>query len=206
MLWIFLLKGIAVGFCIAAPVGPIGALCIRRSLTEGRLVGFVTGLGAATADAAYGGVAGFGLRAVSGFLIRETFWFELVGGVVLCGLGVRIFRSPAVEPAAGARAAGLRAAYWSTLLLTLTNPTTILSFIALFAGFGLSAIPHSLAAGLLVAGVFLGSALWSLLLSSGVGWFRARASSTWLRAVNRFSGGVILVSGIYALLLCLRKG
>ena len=199
MLLVLFLKGMAVGVCIAAPVGPIGVLCIRRSLADGRLVGFVTGLGAATADAAYGGVAGFGLRTVSGFLIRGRFWFGLVGGVLLCGLGVRTFLRRPVDQAAAPRTGTLFSTYLSTLLLTLTNPTTIVSFLALFAGFGLGALPDSLMAGTLVAGVFVGSALWFLLLSGGVGRLRTRAGSTWMQTVNRVSGGLIFASGLYAL-------
>jgi threonine/homoserine/homoserine lactone efflux protein len=163
----FMLKGMAIGFAIAAPVGPIGILCIRRSLAEGRQIGLATGLGAATADAAYGCVAAFGLATVSGFLVGQRWWLAFLGGLFLCYLGVRTFISkPAVE-AAEVRGSGLLSAYFSTLLLTLTNPMTILSFAAVFAGFGLGATPDYLAASALVAGVFLGSALWWLLLCCG---------------------------------------
>ena len=156
----FLLKGMAIGFAIAAPVGPIGVLCIRRSLAEGRRIGLTTGLGAATADAAYGCVAAFSLTAISGFLIGQRDWLAFLGGLFLCYLGARTFASKPMEQAAEIRGCGLASAYLSTLLLTLTNPTTILSFVAVFAGFGLGATPDYLDACALVAGVFLGSALW----------------------------------------------
>src|SRR5688572_6978734 len=128
----FLLKGLAIGFCIAAPVGPIGVLCIRRSLAEGTLIGLATGLGAATADAAYGCVAAFGLTAISDFLVGQKFWLGLLGGIFLCYLGVRTFFT---KPAPGMESrlqavSGLGSAYVSTLFLTLTNPMTILSFVA----------------------------------------------------------------------------
>src|SRR5690242_16206394 len=160
----FLAKGLAIGFCIAAPVGPIGVLCIRRSLAEGRWIGLVTGLGAATADAAYGAVAAFGLTAMSGFLVAQRAWLALAGAVFLCYLGIRTIISKPAAAAARAAAAGMSAAYASTLFLTLTNPMTILSFAAVFASIGLAVPPDYFSAGLMVAGVFTGSALWWLLL------------------------------------------
>jgi threonine/homoserine/homoserine lactone efflux protein len=195
----FLLKGIIIGFSIAAPVGPIGILCIRRSLADGRQIGLATGLGAATADAAYGAVAGFGLTVISRFLVGHRSWLEFLGGLFLCYLGIRTFFSKPVEQAAEVRGGGLSGAYLSTLFLTLTNPMTILSFVAVFAGFGLGASPDYFSAGLLVAGVFIGSALWWLLLSSGVAVFRSRLSANWMRGINRLSGGVILAFGLYSL-------
>src|SRR5882724_10962833 len=124
----FMLKGMAIGFAIAAPVGPIGVLCIRRSLAQGRQIGLVTGLGAATADAAYGCVAALGLTAVSGFLVGQRGWLAFLGGLFLCYLGIRTFIRRPAEQAAEVRDDGFLSAYFSTLLLTLTNPTTILSF------------------------------------------------------------------------------
>jgi threonine/homoserine/homoserine lactone efflux protein len=199
MALVFFLKGMIIGFSIAAPVGPIGVLCIRRSLTDGRWVGLATGLGAATADAAYGCVAGFGLTAVSSFLVNHRFWLGLIGGVFLCCLGVRTFLSKPAEQAADVLRGGRLSAYVSTLLLTLTNPMTILSFVAVFAGFGLATSPDYLAAAFLVLGVFAGSALWWLILSSGAALFRSRVTSAWMHVVNRLSGAVIFTFGLYAL-------
>jgi threonine/homoserine/homoserine lactone efflux protein len=184
----FLFKGIIIGFSIAAPVGPIGVLCIRRSLAEGRQIGLATGLGAATADAAYGCVAGFGLTVISSFLVGQRFWLSLIGGLFLCYLGIRTFMSKPAERAAEVRGGGLFSAFLSTLFLTLTNPMTILSFVAVFAGFGLGASPDYLSASILVAGVFVGSAL-----------FRERVSEGWMQTINRLSGGIILAFGLYAL-------
>jgi threonine/homoserine/homoserine lactone efflux protein len=199
MLTNYVLKGIAIGFAIAAPVGPIGVLCIRRSLAEGQQMGFATGLGAATADAAYGCVAGFGLTVVSSFLVGQRWWLGLLGGLFLCYLGIRTLLTRPAEKAAEVGGGGLLSAFFSTCLLTLTNPMTILSFVAVFAGFGLGTSPNYLSACALVAGVFVGSALWWLLLSSGVALLRSRVNSNWMRAVNRLSGVIILTFGLYSL-------
>ena len=201
----FLLKGVVIGFSIAAPVGPIGVLCIRRSLAQGRETGLVTGLGAATADAGYGYVAAFGLTAISSFLVGQRLWLGLLGGLFLCYLGVRTFRSRPAEQAADLHGNGLIAAYLSTLLLTLTNPMTILTFMAVFAGLGLGRSPDYFSAGAMVAGVFVGSALWWLLLSSAVALFRSRVTSDWMRAVNRLAGGVMIAFGLYSLSTVLGK-
>ncbi len=194
----YFLKGVAIGFSIAAPVGPIGVLCIRRSLADGTWKGFAAGLGAATADAAYGCVAGFGLTAVSGFLVRHQTPLGLVGGAFLCCIGIRTFLSrPAQE--APAAADGMLAAYGSTLLLTLANPATILSFAAVFSAIGLGISADYPGAARLVLGVFAGSALWWLILSGGVGLLRSRVTPAWLRGINRLSGCVLAGFGIYAL-------
>lgn len=195
----FLFKGFAIGLSIAAPVGPIGLLCIRRSLEQGRTAGLVSGLGAATADAAYGCIAGFSLTTVSGFLLAHALWLRLGGGVALCYLGAHTFLSAPAQREAQASDDGLLSLYFSTLLLTLANPTTILSFVALFAGFGLATSPSYMAAGTLVAGVFIGSGFWWLFLSTSVSLMRHRLSDGWMRTVNRLSGAAIVVFGLYAL-------
>ncbi|SPE51057.1 putative threonine efflux protein [Verrucomicrobia bacterium] len=195
----FMLKGLAIGFCIAAPVGPIGLLCIQRSLAEGRRVGLVTGLGAASADAAYGCVAGFGLTAVSSFLVSIKFWLGLIGGLFLCYLGVRTFLSKPAKEAAKPGGNGLLSAYLSTLVLTLTNPMTVLSFVLVFAGLGLGTSSNYRAGAALVAGVFLGSALWWLLLSSAAGFFQSRLTAAWTQRVNPASGALIFGFGLCSL-------
>ena len=197
----FFLRGLLIGFSIAAPVGPIGVLCIRRTLAEGRAAGLISGLGAATADALYGCVAGFGLTFISGILIRQQTALRLAGGAFLVYMGIRTFLARPAEQAASSKTGGLLAAYASTFLLTLTNPLTILSFAAVFAGLGLAGGggDHASAA-MLVLGVFCGSALWWCLLSGGVSLFRARLNLRALRWVNRLSGVVIAGFGIAALL------
>jgi threonine/homoserine/homoserine lactone efflux protein len=194
----FFAKGVVIGFSIAAPVGPIGVLCIRRSLSDGALKGFSAGLGAATADALYGCVAGFGLTAVSGFLVQHRVGLGLAGGGFLCYLGARTLLSRP-GPAAPARGDSHLAVYASTLLLTLANPATILSFAAVFSALGLGISADYLGAGALVGGVFAGSALWWLILSGGVGLLRSRVDASWMRAVNVASGCVLVCFGIYAL-------
>ncbi len=194
-----MLKGLAIGFSIAAPVGPIGVLCIRRSLSEGRQVGLATGLGAATADAIYGCVAAFGLTAVSSALVGHRSWLGFSGGLFLCYLGVRTFMSGPAARVAEIRGHGLLAAYLTAFFLTLANPMTILSFVAVFAGFGLGSSPSYLAAGVLVTGVFIGSALWWLLLSGGVGLLQSRVGPGWMQLINRLSGCIIFAFGIYSL-------
>ena len=195
----FFLKGLAIGFSIAAPVGPIGVLCIRRTLTNGRASGLASGLGAATADAVYGCVAGFGLTFVSNTLISQQLWFRLVGGVFLCYLGLKTLLAKPAEEAAPAGANSLISAYTSTFFLTLTNPMTIISFAAIFAGLGGSS-GNYVSAALLVLGVFIGSALWWLTLSTGVSTFRTKVTPDGLRWVNRISGLVIAAFGLLALL------
>ena len=147
-------KGCVLGLSVAAPVGPIGVLCIRRSITEGRLVGFVSGLGAATADAGSGALGGAGLTVVADFLVRQQRWLGLVGGGFLCWMGGSTFRSRPADHAASADARGLGSACFTTFALTSTDPMTILSFAELFAGAGSGEAAGSpAAAALLVAGV-----------------------------------------------------
>jgi threonine/homoserine/homoserine lactone efflux protein len=194
-----LLKGLAVGLAIAAPVGPIGLLCIRRTISGGRRYGLASGLGAATADACYGVIAGFGLSFLSRFLVAQHFWLTLGGGVFLCYLGARTALARPPEPAVGAEPGSLRSAFFSTLLLTLANPMTIMSFTAVFAGLGLGTRPAYGLATAMVTGIFLGSALWWLLLSSATSLLRARLSASWLRAVNWVSAALLLAFGLHAL-------
>jgi threonine/homoserine/homoserine lactone efflux protein len=197
----FLLGGIILGFSIAAPVGPIGVLCIRRTLAEGRASGLASGLGAATADAIYGCVAGFGLTFISSFLVNQQGWLRLVGGAFLCYLGIRTFLGRPADQAAPAQGNGLIGAYGSTFLLTLTNPMTILSFTAVFAGLGMADTGSDCgSAAVLVLGVFIGSTLWWLGLSSIVSLFRTRFDARALRWVNRASGIIIAGFGLFALL------
>lgn len=175
MIGSYFLQGMVLGFSIAAPVGQIGVLCIRRTLADGRAYGLASGLGAATADALYGSLAAFGLTFVSGLLLSNQFWLRLLGGIFLLTMGVRTFTGKPPTADAAPRGSSLLSAYGSTFLLTLANPTTILSFAAIFAGVGIATGSRDYgSSALLVLGVFAGSALWWLLLSSFVGMFRAR--------------------------------
>ncbi len=197
-----LTRGFVLGFTIAAAVGPISLLCIRRTLAEGRVVGFVSGLGVATADATYGALAAFGLTAVTGLLVDGRRVLGVVGGLFLLWLAWRTFRAvPGAATASGdtreggSRRGGLPGAYLSTLGLTLTNPMTILSFAALFVGLGVTG-RDAAAATLLTGGVFLGSAAWWVVLVGVVGALRTRVTPAALRRVNLVSG---LLIGAFAL-------
>ena len=167
---------------------------------KGRSSGLVSGLGAATADALYGMVAGFGVTMISNYLVSQQKWLRFVGGTFLLYLGLKMFfRKPAAEPV-NVESAGLAGDYASTFFLTLTNPATILSFTAVFAGLGLGGASNDRAtAAFLVAGVFLGSALWWLLLSSGTSLFRQRFDGRTLRAVDWLSGAILCGFGLFAL-------
>lgn len=193
----FFIKGLIFGFSIAAPVGPIGILCIRRSLAGGWMAGLLTGLGAATADAVYGCVAGLGIATVTGPLVAQRAWLQLFGGLFLCWLGMRIFLSRADEKAAPETSGNAAMGYLSALFLTLTNPMTILSFAAVFAGMGLGgADAGHMAAGWLVAGVFAGSMTWWITLSSASALFRTRVNPKAMGWINRFSGAVLAGFGL----------
>lgn len=197
LLW----RGVLIGFAIAAPVGPIGLLCIQRTLQDGRKFGFVSGLGAASADGIYGAIAGFGLTFVSSFLVAQQMWLALIGGFFLCFLGLRTFLAKPADKAVYAQRGGLFKAYAATFLLTLTNPITILSFIAIFAGLGLATADRSYDEAIsLVLGVFSGSVAWWLLLSGGVSLLRDRFNDRVMQWVNRLAGLIIIGFGVYTLL------
>ena len=192
MSWLFLLKGIAIGFAIAAPVGPIGVLCIRRTFADGQAAGFATGLGAATADAMYGAVAGFGLTAVSDFLLGWQMQLQVAGGLFLLALGVKTFFARPSSDSARMQGIGLAAAWATTVVLTLTNPATILSFAAVFAGAGLGQQTHGFGDALaIVLGVFAGSAAWWLLLTWFVARYARRHPDFASMADNRVGGAVV---------------
>ncbi|WP_397341745.1 LysE family translocator [Paenibacillus qinlingensis] len=203
-----LLKGLLLGFSIAAPVGPIGILCMRRTLTLGRLHGFLSGLGAATADAIYGFIAGFGLTLITSFLLDQKVILQLVGGLFLIYLGVQTFRSKPAAEAAKATGDTLFKSYASTLLLTITNPMTIMSFVGAFAGLGLGGSSDAgfSPAIALVIGVFTGSALWWLLLSLLVGLLRERLKGAAFLWINRISGAMLSVFGLFAVVGLLFRG
>lgn len=196
------LKGLLVGFAIAAPVGPIGILCIQRSLHDGFRVGLMTGLGAALADGTYGLVAGFGLTAISTMLVAHQFWIRLIGGLFLLYLGIKIFLTPLREKSSdGKPDKSSWHAFATTYFLTLTNPMTILSFVAIFAGLGLGSMGSNYFNALfLVVGITLGSAIWWLFLSGGVALIlHHRITPSTMRTINWLSGVIMLAFGAFAL-------
>jgi len=189
----FFIRGIIIGFAIAAPVGPIGVLCIQRTLNRGTSFGFVSGLGAATADAGYGIIAAFSVATVFNFLSAQKIWFSLAGGLYLGYLGIKTFRSVPENQIETSNSMGRLSAYFSIFFLTLTNPMTIFAFAAVFAGFGFGdTAGNYLNAVILVVGVFTGSAMWWLALSGTTGLIRHKFSAGHLGWINRISGTVIL--------------
>lgn len=193
------LKGMIIGLSIAAPVGPIGILCIRRTLAHGRIAGLLSGLGAASADAVYGIIAGFGMTVITNILIGHKQWIGLIGGILLCCLGARVLVAKPAQEQATVKGRGLIGFYLSTLLLTLTNPMTIIFFMAVFASLGATAVQNTVTPWVLVSGVFAGSGAWWFALSFGVSIFRSRLNSGYLRLINIVSGSIIIFFGIGAI-------
>lgn len=194
-----MVKGIILGISIAAPVGPIGALCIQQSLQNGFLIGLFCGLGAAFADACYGAIAGFGLRVIQDFLLDHKTILGLIGGLFLCYLGIRTFFTSAhTKYDANQEAKSLGYSFISTFFLTLTNPMTILSFSAILANFTVNSSDMS-ASLVFVAGVLIGSSLWWLLLCGGVSLFRERINPKILASLNKISGIIIFAFGIQSI-------
>lgn len=192
--WIFV-KGVIVGFLIAAPVGPINVLCIRRTIVQGRIVGLVSGLGAAAADTFFGIIAAFGVAFVQKILLAERFWLSLAGAAVLAVIGLRILNAEPPRPAQTPDPPDLLHDFTSTFFLTLTNPVTILSFLAAFSAFGVGyedGDTIDVGEFLLVAGVFVGAAAWWLLLTEVVHLFHGRLPLGFLRWANHIAGAVIL--------------
>ncbi|MGD0338270.1 MAG: LysE family transporter [Bacteroidota bacterium] len=195
---IFFLKGLIIGFAMAVPIGPIGIMCIRKTLAEGHSHGMIIGLGAATADSLFGSIAAFGLTFVSDVIASQHFWLSLVGGGLLLFLGIRTYRAKRKDPIIPFDNKGLLGSYVSAFILALTNPVTIFAFVAVFAAFGLGHRLIIISACILVLGVFTGSCLWFLTLGYVATLFRKKLDSGGLRWVNRISGGLIILSGIAA--------
>ena len=200
------LQSFLIGISIAAPVGPIGVLCIRRTLADGRLAGFISGLGAASADAFYGAIAAFGLTFVSIFLTQQNFWLKLVGGIFLVFLGVRTILAPpkirTLKINKENTQSSLLSYYTSTFFLTITNPLTILSFAAIFAsisGNETNVASDYFASTIMVLGIFLGSCAWWFILSGVTGYFRTKMNDEIMVWINRISGAIITGFGFFAL-------
>jgi len=201
MAFILFLKGVIVGLSMAVPVGPIGILCIRRTLLEGRLFGFVSALGLATADVVFGCIAGFGLTFISDFLISQQFWFRLIGGLFLCVIGFRVLLTKFVEREAPPTGKGYLGAYTSMFFLTLTYPMTVLIFLGIFAGLGIGSTKGNyVSIASLVLGVFVGSILWWAILSTFVGSLRDKFKTQNWQWVNKVSGILITGFGLAVLL------
>jgi threonine/homoserine/homoserine lactone efflux protein len=192
------LKGFTIGLAIAAPVGPIGLLTIRRTLAFGRAAGFLTGLGAASADAIFGSIAAFGITAISSIMIGAKFWLGIIGGMFLIYLGWQTFKSKPAQHPAETQASSLNTMYFTTFALVLTNPISILYFVGIIASVGAANNPTS--ATWMVVGVFAGSALWWLTLASIANGLRNKINPRALKTINQVSGAVIAAFGIFAVI------
>lgn len=197
----FLLKGLLLGFSIAAPVGPIGLLCINKTLDKGKLSGFLSGMGAASADMIYGIIAAFSLTSISSILIKQSHIIKIVGGVFLLYLGINILLKKKANTSISTDSKNLYEDYASTFFLTITNPMTIISFTAVFAGLGIAETAKNiLSSSFLVLGVFIGSALWWLVLATGVAFISKKSNEKVLKFINIISGIIILIFAGYSLL------
>ncbi len=193
-----ILKSLALGFSIAAPVGPVGLLCIRRTLERGFKSGVISGLGAASADAVYGTIAAAGLTLVADFLAKQRLWLGLLGGAFLFYLGIKMFLSKPAEETSRGESKSLSGDFFSKFLLTLSNPMTIFAFVAIFGGFTVqSSAVYRFSTFLLVAGVFCGSALWWLGLGVMVNYLRQRLDQKVIFYINKIAALAIIGFALY---------
>jgi threonine/homoserine/homoserine lactone efflux protein len=195
---VLLARSIVLGFTVAAAVGPIALLTIRRTLAHGRTYGFASGLGVALADSTYAAIAAFGLTAVTSLLVGAKVVLGIVGGALLVYIGYRTIISRPTVAASAADRPGLLAAFASIYGLTLTNPLTIVTFVGLFAALGLSTDGY-VDAATMTAGVFTGSLAWWAVLVGVVGWLRSRVTRRGLMWVNRVSGVALVAFGLLAI-------
>jgi threonine/homoserine/homoserine lactone efflux protein len=198
-----LLDGIIVGFSASVPLGPIGVLCIQRTLNRGRLAGFVSGLGAAMSDTIYAIVAGFSLSLVLDVIEAQMFWLQLAGAIILIVMGVKIFlTNPAIQLRRQKnKNTSLIQDFVSTFIITITNPLAIFLFIAAFSVVGgEKQFDMQL---MLVSGVFIGAASWWLTLTSLVGLFRKKINLRRLYWINKIAGSTIVILVVVASLTLL---
>jgi threonine/homoserine/homoserine lactone efflux protein len=193
----YFVEGLMLGFAIAAPVGPIGVLCIRRTLHYGRLSGIYSGLGAASADMFYGLLAFLGINLLSDFLLSWQYWLRIGGGIFLIFWGIRIFLAKPRDQAKPVTHATYVKDFLSTFLLTLSNPLTIFAFLAIFAGLGVVKNVTN-RGGWLILGIFLGSCLWWFILCEAVAFIRKKANPNFMTWLSRIAGLVIIGFGIAA--------
>lgn len=201
--WTLLLNGVVIGIVVAAPIGPVNLICIRRTLAYGRTNGFLSGLGAAAGDGLFALVAAFGLTALSSLIIAVGPWVQAAGGVFLIGLGIHtFFHDPRTDADVDLKSRGkLLSAVAATFVLTITNPATMLAFIAIFGGVGglVTENPSMMTAAMLVLAVFTGSTLWWLAVTMTVGLLRHRMTDRMLVVINRVSGILIIGFGLVVL-------
>ena len=200
MNFVYFLEGAIVGFSLAAPIGPVGILCVRRTLEHGGRYGLVVGVSAAACDMVNGIVAAFGITAVSDFITLEQYWIRLVGGIILLVIGYAALRAHSLAHKAMKVPGGHTWTFFSTALLVFTNPLTLFAFAAAFAVIGVkNIVGHPVSGLMLVAGVFFGSLTWFVLLAGLVHFFREKVMQVGLTFVNRVAGALLMLCGLYAL-------
>ena len=192
----FFFRGLVIGFLIATPVGPIGILCVRRTLVRGRIHGLASGLGAATADAVYGFIAAFSLTFVSDFLVAHQTLIRIIGAIVICALGIRTYFSRVTTHSESPGAGNLFADFISAFGLTLMNPITLLAFTAVFAGIGIAHSTQTVEV-LLVAGVFSGASIWWLSVTAFAGLLHRKISTENLAWLTKLAGIGIICFGLF---------
>ena len=195
VLILLFLKSLLLGLAIAAPLGPIGALCINRTLERGLWAGVAGGLGTALADALYASLAASGLAAFASVLVSVDGYLRAGGGLFMLILGLQALLARPADKPAEIGTAGLGGTVAATFLLTMANPMTILSFAAVFAGLGLARAPGALSAVAVVSGVFIGSLAWWFFLSGTVVLVHRRLPEGFARWVSRLSGGLLVAFG-----------
>jgi len=202
----FFIKGLVAGFIICVPFGPIGLLCVMRTLTDGKLAGVASVLGASVMDAIYCAIAGLGVSYVSNLLNKEGTFLRLAGGMILIAMGIKIFFTHPSEKAPEAKGHGLLASFGSSFLIMATNPLAIVVFTATFSALGIGGWQNAhISTGFLVAGVFVGSALWAPILVAGVSLFNPQLTLHELRLANRIAGVILCGFGIVACFLALLR-
>jgi threonine/homoserine/homoserine lactone efflux protein len=199
-------RGLAAGFALAAPIGPVAMLCVRRALARGRLQGFAAGLGAAVADMMFGAIAGLGLTVISTFIIAHEIAIGLVGGIIVLAVGLLTYRAPVLMADGQLSVQSLKRDFMTAFSMAITNPATMMAALGVFAAFGPTYANAGPSDGLLlIVGVFGGSALWWLVLAGTAGTWRASMMERGLKRLNRFSGAIMAISGAAVLALALTR-
>ena len=200
----FFIKGLVLGFIICVPFGPIGLLCVRRTLMDGKVAGIASVLGASVVDALYCAIAGLGVSYISNFLSDERAVLRVAGGLILIAMGIKIFFTHPAEKTPEASGHGLVASFGSSFFLMLTNPLAILVFTATFSALGIGGWQDAyISTGMLVIGVFVGSALWAPIFVAGINLFSPRLTLSQLRLANEVAGIILVLFGVLACLLAL---
>lgn len=197
MTLLLFIKGIAIGLGVAIPIGPVGILCIDRTLAHGKASGIATGIGAAIADGVYGAIAAFSVTFVTNHLIPYQHWIRAGGSIILIYLGLKIFREIPKRKHPHSKKRELAADFISTFFLTFTNPMTVISFLTIIAAMGLKNLSRNIISGsALVAGITAGSILWWLIIVFVTNKFEKKMTLAKLKNVNRITGMIVIAFGI----------